>query len=338
MEMTCGTDKIYGRYSDVVERQVDWLWYPYIPYGKLTLLQGDPGDGKSTFMLNLVSILSKGGALPDGSKELDAMTVVYQCAEDDSEDTIKPRLITAGADCSKVFFIKENDDVLSLTDDRIEKVIKEIGAKLLILDPLQAFIPPDADMQSAQKMRSMTRRLSEMAARNNCAVVMIGHMNKATGGKNLYRGLGSIDIAAVVRSVLMIVRDDENSNIRYMFPVKSNLAPEGDAIGFYFDPACGFQWLGRCRMKQETDAVSGAVVGTPMIGGKKDIAMELLPIILSAGDVLSTEVMQRMKQLGIQERTVRTAQKNLGIKAYKNGKAWYWRLEKAPEENNTKDK
>ena len=309
----------YKYYSAVKERPVSWLWYPYIPYGKVTVLQGDPGEGKSTFMVHLAAALSQGVRLPDGSALNGPKTILYQCAEDSNEDTIKPRLIQAGADCDRVAFIEDDDQSLTLGDERLDRAIGETGAQLLILDPIQAYIGQDGDMQSATKMRSTIRRLAEIAEKHQCAVVLVGHMNKSKGGKNLYRGLGSIDIAAIARSVLMIVRDQMNPDIRYMFPVKSSLAPEGQAIGFLFDPELGFRWIGRCSMRPEdTDY-------RPPRMGKLDRAKDLLLLMLSTGDMASSEVFERMTQLGFSERTIKSAKKSLDIDTYRKGGAWYWR-------------
>lgn len=191
-------------YSTIESKKVDWLWYPYIPYGKLTLLQGDPGEGKSTFIINVAARLTTGEPMPESDVAGDVQTVIYQCAEDNIADTIKPRLVAAGADCSRIAFIADTEEQLTLEDDRIEQAIRETKARLLIIDPLQAFMSQDGDMQSAVRVRSVLRKLANVAARYNCAVVMVGHMNKGSGGKNLYRSLGSIDIAAISRSVLMI--------------------------------------------------------------------------------------------------------------------------------------
>ena len=309
----------YKYYSAVKERPVSWLWYPYIPYGKVTVLQGDPGEGKSTFMVHLAAALSQGVRLPDGSALNGPKTILYQCAEDSNEDTIKPRLIQAGADCDRVAFIEDDDQSLTLGDERLDRAIGETGSQLLILDPIQAYIGQDGDMQSATKMRSTIRRLAEIAEKHQCAVVLVGHMNKSKGGKNLYRGLGSIDIAAIARSVLMIVRDQMNPDIRYMFPVKSSLAPEGQAIGFLFDPELGFRWIGRCSIRPED-----ADYRPPRMG-KLERAKDLLLLMLSTGDMASSEVFERMTQLGFSERTIKSAKKSLDIDAYRKGGAWYWR-------------
>ena len=311
----------YEYYSTVMEKSVEWLWYPFIPYGKLTLLQGDPGEGKSTFIVHVAAALTTGGVLPNGIQVKEPVTVIYQCAEDSIEDTIKPRLIEAGADCSKVAFIVDGDQTLSVDDDRIERCIQETGARLFVLDPLQAYIKQDGDLQSATRMRSLMRRLSSVAERNQCAIVLIGHLNKASGGKSLYRGLGSIDIAAIARSVLMITRDMEHPEIRYMCPIKTSLAPESYGISFILDPDTGFHWIGKCLFRGEENS-TGITTNT----SKKDRAKELLHLMLSAEDVKSTDAYSRLVWLGISERTIRTAQKELGIEAYRKSNVWYLRL------------
>ena len=320
-------EQSYKIYSTVEKQEVKWLWYPYIPYGKLTLLQGDPGDGKSTFMINIAASLTCGGILPDGSNLGEAGNVIYQGAEDNVGDTIKPRLEAAGADCSKVAFIDDTDKGATFIDDRLEKAIETFHARLLVLDPFQAFMPSNADMQNASHIRSIMRKLGQVAEKNECAIVMIGHMTKSTGGKRLYRGLGSIDIAAICRSVLMISRDEQNSEIRYMYQVKSNLAPESNAIGFVMNTDRGFQWLGKCNIDKKAEAVICSRKVT-----KKEKAAEYLEIMLSAEDVPSAEIIQRMDSIGIKERTVRTAQKEMGVEAYRKKGIWYWHMPENEEE------
>ncbi|SHK57542.1 AAA family ATPase [Hespellia stercorisuis] len=314
--------ELYEYYSSVEPKQVDWLWYPYVPYGKITLLQGDPGDGKSTLALNIAALLTNGGILPDGSEISEPQNVIYQCSEDNGGDTIKPRLISAGADCKKIACIIDEEKNLTLEDKRLEQVIKETQAKLLILDPIQSFISQDGDMQNAVRMRSIMTKLAALAEEYKCAVILIGHMNKSTGGKKLYRGMGSIDIAAIARSVLMIARDEDNPDIRYMFPVKSSLAPEGCAIGFVFDENVGFKWIGKCEANIETMKSKKGTYHK----SKQEKAKELLKVMLSVQDCPSKEIYKKMEDLGIGERTVRIAEKELGIEAYKKKNTWYWKM------------
>lgn len=312
----------YEYYASVQEKDVEWLWYPYIPYGKLTLLQGDPGEGKSTFILNIVALLTTGRVMPDGYRTSDIQSVIYQCSEDGAEDTVKPRLMAAGADCKKVAYIIDDDKTLTFEDERIEEIIEKTGARLLVMDPLQSFIPQDGDLHSAGRMRSLLGNLSVIAEKHRCAIVLIGHMNKNNSGKSLYRGLGSIDIAAIVRSVLMVERDEEDAKIRYMYPIKSSLAPEGCAIAFKFDKRHGFQWIGPCDYKhyevmEETQE------------NKSDIAERILLALLKDTNMPSVEVLKYLSDIGISERTVNKVKKKLGIKSIKISGMWHWSLPNA---------
>lgn len=320
MSKITGTDIEY--YSDVIEEDVEWLWYPFIPYGKITLLQGDPGDGKSTFMLHIAAAITRGGQLPDGSQSIGIQNVIYQCSEDSNSDTIKPRLLQAGADCDRVAYINEENDPLTIGDPRIEDAIVSTNARLLIIDPIQAYIPHDCDMTNASSMRALMKKLASVAERHRCAVVLIGHMTKASGGKNLYRSFGSIDIAAVARSVLMIKRDDNNPAIRYMFPIKSSLAYEGNAIRFMFTRESGLKMLGACSLESEIYAPDNQAEEK----GKSVRAESLLKELLSCGDLPSKSVMDIVMDKGISERTVRSAAKNIGVKATRKGNAWYWSM------------
>ena len=313
--------RVYEYFSSVTPKDVEWLWYPYIPYGKITLLQGDPGEGKSTFILNIAASMTKGENMPDGSSFPKPQTVVYQCSEDDISDTIKPRLIAAGADCKRVAYIIDDTGELNLEDQRIEETIRETGARLLILDPIQSFLAQDGDMHNVSRIRSVLSKLSVTAAKHRCAVVLVGHMNKSVGGKNLYRSLGSIDIAAIARSVLMVARDDENSEIRYMFPVKSSLAPEGPPIGFTFDPVAGFQWIGTCK-----DAVRNGTPAPIADEDKGTRGTNILLDMLSLSDKPSVDVINALRKEGISKRTIYTLKKKIGIESYKSDGVWFWRL------------
>ena len=109
-------ERLLTLYSEVQSTDVRWLWYPFIAIGKITLLQGDPGDGKSTMMMNLIAELSTGGKTPDGCKIGAPQKVIYQCSEDGVSDTIKPRLERCGADCKKIAFINQGSAVLDETE------------------------------------------------------------------------------------------------------------------------------------------------------------------------------------------------------------------------------
>ena len=314
---------LYNYYSSIESKPVEWLWYPYIPLGKLTVLQGDPGDGKSTFAINLVALLTKGLPMPDGYSMQGSLVAIYQCAEDGMADTIKPRLEQAGADCEKVAYIVDNDIGLTLEDGRIEETIKATKANVFIVDPIQAFIPPESDMQSATKMRSVLRTLAATAEKYNCAVILIGHMNKDSGNKSLYRGLGSIDIVAIARSVLMISRDESRPDIRYMFPIKSSLAPEGPAIAFSIKAGGGLEWQGKYDLN--TSALLDSVT---VKTSKLDKARAKLVQMLQEHDRPSKEVFSSLAEIGVGRRTVEKIKTELQIRAYRSGNCWYWCLPK----------
>lgn len=312
---------LYDYYSHVTPKAVEWLWYPYIPLGKLTVIQGDPGDGKSTFVLNVIAQLTSGQPMPDGYVPSCSRIAVYQCAEDGIADTIKPRLEQAGANCDQVAYIIDDDIALTLEDGRIETVIQETGASVFIIDPIQAFIPPESDMQSATKMRSVLRKLAATAEKYRCAVILIGHMNKGNGTNPLYRGLGSIDIAAIARSVLMISRDEANPALRYMYPIKSSLASEGPTIAFSFRDGGGIEWHGQYDIN-----TSEFIERFTIKKSKREIARAKMLQMLRTKDRPAKEVYSTLAQIGVGSRTVEKAKQELLIETYRSGQCWYWRL------------
>lgn len=300
------------KYSAIRQKKLSWLWYPYIAYGKITLLQGDPGDGKSTFMIELAALLSTGRTLPDGTKGKKPINIIYQCSEDNPEDTIKPRLQKAKADCDKIYFFS-NGDNLTLDDKRLEKAIMDLDAKLVIFDPIQSFIPAGTDMLNAVKMRTVMNSLSRVAERCKCAVVLIGHLTKDSSGKSLYRMLGSIDIVALARSALMITRDEDDPDVRIVTQIKNNLAPQGVDIHFAISEESGFQWLSGEKKKNSVPSVLGH-------------AKVAILAMLHEGNMKASEAMDELKNMGISERTARKALKELKIESKKIGNAWYWHL------------
>ncbi len=190
-------------YEDIKQTSVEWLWFPYLPFGKLTIIQGNPGEGKTYFAMMLTAACTNRKTFPN-MEEIEPFNVIYQTAEDGMGDTIKPRLVEAGADLSRVMVIDDTEEALTLSDDRIEKAIRQNQVRLLIIDPVQAFIGADVDMNRANEVRPVFRKLGMIAEKTGCAIVLIGHLNKSSGTQSTYRGLGSIDIMAAVRSLLFI--------------------------------------------------------------------------------------------------------------------------------------
>jgi len=297
--------------EDVVSKEVEWLWYPYIPYGKITIIEGDPGEGKTTLVLKLAAALSRGLPLPcNDDKEYEPIHIIYQTAEDGIEDTIKPRLEKAGADCSMIRVIDETDKELSMTDDRLEQAIIETKARLIILDPIQAYIGATVDMHRANEIRPVLKHLGIIAEKHNCAIILIGHMNKASGSKSTYRGLGSIDIQATARSVLLVARLRDKPNIRIMAHDKSSLAPAGDAIGFEMTEDNGMVCIGPYDI-----TIDELLSGNEGRGKKKlDIAENFIKEYFGSNKVIpSNEIMMEAAKRSIKRNTLLSAKKKLGI-------------------------
>jgi len=310
--------------DSVQVEEVRWLWYPYIPCGKITIVQGDPGEGKTTFALALVAALTKGLPLPEMVGELPPINVIYQTAEDGLADTIKPRLLSLGADCSRVLVIDESDRELTMRDERLEQAIKKTDAKLLVLDPIQAYLGGNVDMHRANEVRPVIKQIGLMAERTGCAVIMIGHINKAHGQKSSYRGLGSIDFRAAARSVLVVGRSKDDPAIRIAAHDKSSLIPEGRSIVFELSDEQGFVWRGYCDATVD-DVLSGSCVALT-----KTMQMEsALQEMLSDGPVASDEIIARAKEMDVSERTVKKAKQNLGTRSFKMGDKWFTALDES---------
>ena len=321
MKMDKNTELRLIKMSDVEPTKVEWLWYPYIPYGKITIIQGDPGEGKTTLILNLAALLSKGEKLPESEEKSDPINIIYQTAEDGLSDTVKPRLIAANADDERITVIDESKSELSLTDERLEQAIIETKAKLVILDPLQAYIGANVDMHRANEIRPVMKHLSEVAQRQQCAVVLIGHLNKAIGMKSSYRGLGSIDIPASARSVLLVGRIKDNPTVRVMAQIKSSLAPEGEPIAFELNKETGFRFIGKYDISID-DLLNGVATTSKLEQGEK-----LLRDMLSDGSAIKQKQLQQQAKIrNISERTLNEAKKNVGVKSFRSNNEWYWKL------------
>ena len=317
--------KLLTLYSDVTAMPVNWLWQPYIAIGKITLLQGDPGSGKSSMMMNLIAELSKGGSAPDGRAFGIPQRVIYQCSEDGAKDTIKPRLLAAGADCSNIAFIDEEVySGLTLDDERIREAITEWRPRLLVIDPIQSYIGNDSDLQIAGKARKLMRRIGMWASTYNCAVVLIGHFSKKEGAKDLYRGLGSIDVVAAARSVLQVERSSEDEDVRIVRQVKNSLESKGADLLFEIRPTTGFRWIGT----SERPGIVLSCNSEPSIEelpiNKHERAAFLLKMALEKGAVEAMEIKRLMAEYRIGEKTMNEVKIELGIKSYRKMKTWYW--------------
>ena len=296
------------RMSDVELTPVEWLWKPYLPFGKLSVLQGNPGEGKTYFAMHLAAACTNGKLLPN-MERMEPFNVIYKTAEDGLGDTVKPRLIEAGADLDRVLVIDDSEVQLTLSDERIEKAIIENNARLVIIDPIQAYLGADVDMNRANEVRPIFMRLGQVAQRTGCAILLIGHLNKAAGMQSLQRGLGSIDIAAAVRSVMFIGKLKHDPTMRILTHEKSSLAPPGASLAFSLGDEGGFRWVGEYDITAD-EMLSGI---EPQRETKTQQAKDLICTLLAGGkQVLSEDIDKAALERGIPGRTVRDAKRELG--------------------------
>lgn len=322
--------------------QIEWLLYPFIPFGKVTIIQGDPGEGKTTMVLQIIAKLTRGEPILLNKKSqketqqdseenlkqevlsqdnpMQPVNVIYQTAEDGLGDTIKPRLLAAGADCSRVLVIDDQDQPLTMLDVRLEEAIMQTKARMVVLDPIQGFLGTDVDMHRANEIRPLMKRMAVLAEKYHCAIILIGHMNKNSNGKSSYRGLGSIDFQAAARSVLIVGRLKDEPETRVMCHVKSSLAPEGKSVAFRLDKETGFQWIGEYDISAD-DLLSGDARGQ-----KSRIAKEFLLDILADGGMAQKKIEEEASKQGIKKKTLRNAKQELEIDSVKRGNQWFWIL------------
>jgi len=223
--------------ADVDREQVRWLWPGRIPLGKVTVLDGDPGTGKST--LTIAAKVTTGSPFPDGARP-ERGDVILLNAEDDIGDTIRPRLEAAGADLARCWVLPDvqpepdrppRPPELPADLDAVEGMVKDKQAALVVVDPLMAFLSGQVDSHRDQDIRRVLASLGYMAARTGAAVVIVRHMNKGQGSA-LYRGSGSIGIIGAARAGLLVAPDPEDEDRRVLALTKSNLAKMPQALAY----------------------------------------------------------------------------------------------------------
>ena len=289
-------------YKDIEQTSVEWLWFPYIPFGKLTIIQGNPGEGKTYFAMMLTAACTNRKLFPN-MEDIEPFNVIYQTAEDGMGDTIKPRLVEAGADLSRVMVIDDSEEALTLSDDRIEKAVRQNHVRLVVIDPVQAFIGADVDMNRANEVRPVFRKLGMIAEKTSCAIVLIGHLNKSSGTQSTYRGLGSIDIMAAVRSLIFIGKVRKDPTTRVLIHEKSSLAPPGETMAFKLGDEEGFRWVGAYEISADAllDGKEGKATEAKLERGAK-LIRELLA---DKEEISIRELDDKAKEQGISGRTMR---------------------------------
>ncbi len=310
--------------DDIEPETVDWLWQPYIPKGKVTLLEGDPGVGKSWVGMAIATAVSLGKGLPKQEPGEPGNTLLAS-AEDGLSDTIRPRLDAMGADVSRVVAI---DGALTLDDAGfilLEVYISIVKPALLIIDPLVAYLGAAVDIHRANETRSVMARLAKLAETHQLAILAVRHLTKGGAAKPIYRGLGSIDFTAACRSVLLAGCDPENQQSRGLVHIKSNLAPLGVSIGYELRDN-GFFWTG------ESSLTTGDILATDSgeFTSAIDEAIDFLRDELATGDVLAKEIYRGANSAAISERTLKRAKANLHVRSHKRDGVWLWSLPTVP--------
>lgn len=311
--------------SDVEAATVEWLWEPLIPFGMVTIVEGDPGIGKSFLMMHLAALVSTGGKLPNGQR-LDKGRVLIISAEDDAAYTVRPRIDAMGGDPERIRYLAE----YSAFDDKglaaLRTEVLEHEPSLIIIDPLFAFVPSASDMYKPNEIRALLAQLAEVASEAEAAMIVVRHLRKSSATKAIYQGIGSIDVIGAARSALLVGIHPEDIDLRVVAHLKHNIAPRGDSWLYELDAKVEGQmpvlrWRGKSNLTVE-DLLGAA----PSNQSAVDAAMSFLREALKDGPKPAKEVSDKAGAAGHAERTIQRAKDAIGIKSKKHKDGWLWSL------------
>lgn len=340
-----GPRPVVVRLADVEAEEITWLWRPYIPMRKQTILEGDPGLGKTFVALSVTAAVTRGYPLP-GSDGVPAVArepgnVIYMSREDGLSDTLVPRLKAMGADLERVFALtgkrsfepetgSVDEEGITLADvPIIEQALEDHRPQLLVIDPIQSYLGASVDLHRANETRPVLDALGKVAEKFGCAVLLIRHLSKASQERAIYRGIGSIDIAAAARSILLVAEDPHDKTRRIMAHTKSSLAPKGKSQVFTIDNG-QFLWAGVSDLSP--DDLLAAPTSSPDERSRLEEAMDFLEEALLSGPRKVKDLQTEAKAAGIEWRTVRRAKDQLGVVATRisEGRSgdgyWQWSL------------
>lgn len=298
----------WGHETKIID--IDWLWKPFIPYSKVTIIEGDGGDGKTTMILTIAAMLSQGiqpPALVRGhlqpSNSCDPITTFYLTNEDEVADSSLKRFTRAGGDTRRFAYSGELEHHMTINEEELREVINQTQARLIIIDPFQAFLPEGTNLGSITRMRGIFTLLGNVAKSTGTAIVLVGHLNKSEGSKDIHRGFGSADIAASVRSILMVEMDKKDRENRWVRTIKSNF-DESDytPVRLILDAD---RKLSFAEYEEDNDE-------EPAQTSKTKRAMEILEEILMDGPVPVSEIHAVMADEGIGDKTAQRARQRLG--------------------------
>lgn len=305
--------------ADVQPEDVEWLWRPYVPIGKVTSIEGDPGLGKSWLSSAIAATVSRGIQLAGGEAR-DPANCLIMSAEDGLADTVRGRLDALGADVSRIYAFTgaiTAEDIATL-----ESHIAALRPRLVIVDPLVVYMGGKLDMHKGNQTRPVMSGLAELAERYRCAVIVLRHLSKADAQKAIYRGLGSIDITAACRSVLLVAKHPQQEGQRIIAHIKSNLAPTGPSLAYELIDG-EFHWLGEVTI--DVHQLLGPPEDVEEKGAREE-AVDFLRQLLANGLRPASEIFQEAGRLGIAKRTLYRAKKALQAVSQQGADGWSWSL------------
>lgn len=312
--------------ADVEARPVDWLWEPLIPLRMLSMISGDPGAGKSFVALAVAADLSR-GKLRDG-RTVEAASTLYLTVENPTAEVMRPRFDSLGGDPS---FLHVYSGPASLADiETLEAAIVQIKARLIIVDPLQSYLGANVDLHRSNETRPVMDGLARLVEKHNCAVLLLRHLSKQSGGKAIHRGLGSIDLTGAVRSEMLAGSPPDEPETRALVHIKSNVGRMGNTLGYSIDGQGRFAWTGESAL---TAADLLAAPAGP-VEGKLAEAIEWLRSQLSAGSVEEKRIRELAEKVDISKATLRRAKNALRVTSRKGGMSgpWMWSLSEGAQD------
>lgn len=316
--------------SEVIETPIEWFWEPYIPLGRLSMLGGDPGAGKSFITTALSATFSRGEPFPGETDSREPGNTLMLAVEDDPADTIKPRLRNLQADLTRIY-ISEEDIVLDADGlGAIRTMIKQTNAKLVIIDPIVAFLGPKMDMNRANEVRHIMKGLARIAKDENIAILVVRHNRKEAAGqtgKAIYAGMGSIDFTASVRSEMAVVTS--KSDVHFLNHIKTNSGRKGQSITYSItnqeDGSGLFAW-GDFAAWPPTSAKTKGMIEVRFKDDQIVKSWIFDQLIQAPEGISSKELEERAKLQGYDDTKIRRAKKGLAL-SVKRGSTWYWILD-----------
>ena len=326
--------------SDVVAREVDWLWSPYLPNRMLAMMSGDPGAGK-TFVALAIAAAITSGRKPYTGEPIVPVPVLYLSIENSPEHVIRPRFDLLGGDPRNFHLLRgsiTNDSQqpergsVRLSDVPIlSQALQQTGAKLVIVDPIQSYLGAEVDAHRSNETRPVMDGLSRLAEDYGCCILFLRHLSKASTGKAIHRGLGSIDLTAAVRTEMLAGCSPENPDLRALVQLKSNLGAFGPALGYAIDSTGSFRWTGESRLTSEAILAPGCVNEDESALGE---AADFLQTELKDGARPVREIQAEARAAGIAGTTLKRAKGRLRVISNKRSMegAWVWSLPEGGQE------